>query len=408
VTFLLAGASLEVFLSAMSKSWRIRVFATVGLLFIIGAFAFGFSSREPRYQGRSLRQWLPGLPNVTDLRFFAQKPAPGSAVEALRHMGSSATPFLIKMVNTRDGSISEKILTVLERQDLIKLPFHHAEDEQIDGLKGLCALGPLAKPAIPAVASMIREGQNTQRALCTLAAIGPDSIPVFIECLQNTNQDIRGSAVGFLGNFREHGDTVVPALIACLEDPNEAFRDEAASALGRLGDPARPAIPKLLQLVHQRAYDTSAIDALMEIDFDGALQTFTNELQSSDAQVRASAASVLGWFRERGRPAVGALVDCLRDEHEHVRSAATIALGQIGEEPDLVVPALLDNLKGGSLMARTWTATALGSFGPRGKAAVPVILDLIEQQKTNDFYRSELHKALERIDPEASRSHTGP
>jgi HEAT repeat protein len=376
------------------------------LLCVLGAFVFGFFSREPRYHGKSLSEWLRGLPSVTDLSFFPQNPAPGSAVEALRHMGSSATPFLIRMVNARSSAVSERILTVLERQDFIKIPLRHAEDDQIEGLKGLCALGSVAEPAIPAVARMIREGQNPQRAMCTLAGIGPDSIHVFVACLQNRNRTIRSNAAGFLGNFKEHGGIIVPALMACLDDPDESFRHEAASALGRFGSQAWPAIPRLLQLVHQNSYDIGAINALIGIDFEGTLRTFTNELQSSDAQVRARAASVLGCFRDRGRPAVPALLAGLKDQKEIVRTSAAIALGQIGEDGDLVVPALLENLKDGSLIERTMTADALSSFGQRGKAAVPVILDLMEQQKANEVYRSRLQGALGRIDPDAFKLKT--
>jgi hypothetical protein len=289
----------------MDRTWRTRCFVALALLLLIGASAFLLSSRPPRYAGRSLRQWLDALPNVPNASFPSRASPPDSAADALQHMGPSAVPFLIKMVNARDSSFSDKMKTFLDRQGLFRLPYHHAGDEQIEAPKGLSALGAVAKPAIPAVAKLIRDGEgNPERALVTLARIGPDAIRALVELLQNTNKLIRCSAAGYLGNFREHGKTIVPRLITCLDDPDESLQDAAASALGGFGHKARPAIPKLLQLAHSKPYESGAIYTLMTIDYDGTLRTLIAELHSTDAQVRARAASIFGRF-EHGSACAG-------------------------------------------------------------------------------------------------------
>jgi HEAT repeat protein len=305
------------------------------------------------------------------------------------------------MVNERDDPVFVKIKMALNRQqDFIVFHSHRASDDQIDALKGLSALGPLAKASIPAVAKLVIQEENSQGGLFTLARIGPDAIPALIQLLQAPNRFTRNRAAGYLSNFKEYSQVVVPALLSGLDDPDESFVEAAAIAVGGFGRMAQPAVPKLLQLAHNQRHQQIAIYALMSIDCEGALQSLLGELQSTNAQARAQTAESLRWFGSRGRPAVPTLLKCLKDGDQHVRAAAVIALGDIGQEPDLVVPALLDNLNSGDMMWRTWNVIALASFGERAKPAVPVVLSLIEQQNENESYRAQLQRALEKIDSE--------
>jgi HEAT repeat protein len=107
-------------------------------------------------------------------------------------------------------------------------------------------------------------------------------------------------------------------------------------------------------------------------------------------------------FKSRGKPAVPALVKCLKDPDKKVRQNAAVALREIGEEPDLVVPALMENLRDSDREVRMITAIALGAFGDRAKASVPAFLELIKEYKGDDFTIGALYDALYRIDPTAA------
>lgn len=222
-------------------------------------------------------------------------------------------------------------MAVNRQQDFVLLPYRRAWDDQIDALKGLSALGPLAQSAVPAVAKLIQDGQASERAFFTLARIGPDSIPVLISLLNNSDRFTRYRAIGYLGNFKDCGEVIVPALVVCLNDNDIATVEAAASALAGFRQAARPAVPRLLQVAQESPHRRVVIDALAEIDCDGALNTLLGKLQSQNPQERARAASILGWFRARGRPAVPALLVGIKDQDELVRMECLLALRRIGE-----------------------------------------------------------------------------
>ncbi len=99
----------------------------------------------------------------------------------------------------------------------------------------------------------------------------------------------------------------------------------------------------------------------------GAVPALIEGLKDSHAGVRAGCAVALSRLREDARPAVAALAKALTDSDPNVRGAAAVALGRIGKGAKAAVPALVQAVKeskaGALWNVRVAAAIALGRIG---------------------------------------------
>lgn len=419
----------------MKKPW---IIGGVLLAAVLVAWAIQISSvrTEPTHDGRPLSHWL------EDLRAENPVVRTNGAV-AIRKIGTNALPHLIQLIETPDSSLSplkQKANDLLWRQSWIQFRFRRPYERRSDGLRGLAALGPEAKAAIPNVAKLLDQESHSSFAAYVLHLIGSEAVPSLQTALTNKSEATRRHAAGALGlsrsesavpdllqmlkapefleknaavralsRFPGQADLIVPAFMDCLDNSDSTFRSNAARALLEFGDNAWPAIPKLLRLVENPDHHvcTTAAGVLMKLDLPGTLVALTNNLASADVVVRRSTAWSLMVFKSAGRPAVPALVKCLQDPDGTVRLNAAVALREIGEEPDLVVPALMANLADPDLKIRSVTGIALRSFGERAKPAVPMLLKLIEENQGDIFTLEPLFDTLMVIDPDAAKKLVG-
>ena len=157
----------------------------------------------------------------------------------------------------------------------------------------------------------------------------------------------------------ECGAAAVPALIEALKDDDADVRSSAADVLGNIGAEAKAAVPALIEA-----------------------------LKDDDADVRSSTAYALGNIGAEAKAAVPALVEALEDDDADVRSGAAYALGNIGAEAKAAVPALVEALKDDDADVRSSTAYALGKIGYAldkiGADTKAVASALIEALKDDD------------------------
>ena len=78
-----------------------------------------------------------------------------------------------------------------------------------------------------------------------LVAIGPSSVPVFIDVLRSENEHNRDAAIRALGHLGSVASEAVPGLIRALGDESQGVRCQAARTLGYIGAAAREAISQL-------------------------------------------------------------------------------------------------------------------------------------------------------------------
>ncbi|MBY0231909.1 MAG: FG-GAP-like repeat-containing protein [Gemmataceae bacterium] len=208
--------------------------------------------------------------------------------------------------------------------------------ERMEALAALGSIGPDAAEAVPAVAAILREGDESERVAATLA-------------LMKIGKAAGGS---------------VEALAEALADPEPKVRMNAALALSRLSEESRAAIPALARALRDEANATN-------------LGVFHHTIQEAAAVAlgRASAG------REDGVAPLAALLR--QDAGEDLLAAAARGLGEIGEPARSAVPLLAKAWPSAGESLKESIAEALEKLGedPAKLAALPRPDELPEAER---------------------------
>jgi HEAT repeat protein len=227
----------------------------------------------------------------------------------------------------------------------------------------------------------------------------------------------------------------VPALIAVLDDSDPEVRGSAVRALERIGGSATLAVPSLIRLSKSDESESVrhlALHALGNIRTDStglnriirvaltvggaglvvgcvfwawrrlgpvAVPLLIEDLRSDRVAVRRRATRVLSLLGANANGAVPALLQALKDGDEGVRRGADVALGKIGLDNKTAIPDLVAALRDKDPFVRTRAAVLLGKVGPAAKSALPTLIGTLKDPI--DLVRVEAVQALGRIDVEA-------
>ena len=229
-------------------------------------------AREPVYQGKLLSAWLEDL-NSTAL--YTQE----SAKAAILQMGTNAVPALVQFLHASDSRFKLLLMELTRKQMVVRLHFRTAEERHLMAIKGCRALGPLARPAIPALIGFLNHAGTANEAAYSLVVIDEGIFPltravtnanneilirtaaiarlasgqydektvvaVLLKTLQDENPEISSRAARSLGSITKEPGLVVKALTGSLRSPNALVRRESAQALGNFGPEAQAAVPML-------------------------------------------------------------------------------------------------------------------------------------------------------------------
>jgi HEAT repeat protein len=298
---------------------------------------------QPVYKGRPLAYWvqvLDGpslssaiLPETTEIEGGRE------AEDALKHIGTNAIPFL--------------------------LIWAQEDPPAVGGSRGLVqafrALGPAARSAIPALASLLTntpeagampspsaqrglESPRTWKVLQALSIIGAESLPVLLALATNDTvpTDTRCTAIEAVRNMGTNGLAALPGLLWCMGDRDEAVVDEAVKAVGAVG-----------------------------VGAPAALGALSNALHASHWLVRYQAVEALGQF---GESAARALVLALYDPASTVRDTALRILVRSapGELTNSVaLTAFMKGLNSAEEETRGWAARGILAAGQRAAGKKP-------------------------------------
>ena len=219
----------------------------------------------------------------------------------------------------------------------------------------------------------------------------------------------------------------IPVLIDGLNHPDkELFTPgDVAEALAAFGPRAKTAMPILLRLVNKTTEDPAFVNALIQIDPDGAecVPALIRALASDDYDVVDAAAQSLGLLGPRAKDAVPTLAATMtRDFNKSFyngdgpQSNAAKALRRIGPAARTAIPALINTLSYCNVVrsqsknepderdfsAAIAAADVLGSFRADAKAAVPALIrTAVRREKDSDyqFVRGPAILALGQIGP---------
>ena len=283
--------------------------------------------REPVYQGKSLSAWVRELPaEEKGTRGVVWAPLSGSrskpelaAEDALRHLGTNALPILVRLMHSREKGLREAVASVKEWSlkayqrifSRAQTPgisggvyeYHKttAEKEHWDAARGLNALGPLAKPAIPELEKILN-GADLSLDACpdaayALGAMGPEGLAALRRTMTNAPPPARGDwpqicAIWAAGQNPDNCAAALPELLTLLQDPDATVRMSAAWALGRIRTQPELEVPALAASVHDTGFNirSMAEQALKEYGLASLTEpSLVKYLDDPQLQVRMAA-----------------------------------------------------------------------------------------------------------------------
>ena len=228
--------------------------------------------------------------NITDVR--------EAAFDALGEMGPAAKAALPALTEILRGPDTAA--------DTANNSFYggfYAGGPKMDALQTVSYMSdlPEASNAIIAATSVFRgKGEKGLSPALVFQAMGPNArpaVPALIGLLQEKSGNTQGYAARALGAIGPAAAEAIPALAGLLEDKNQFARVGAAEALGHLGSSA---VPTLVEALH-----------------------------NEDWLVRAKAAEGLGVLGSAAAPAATALREKLQDGDAEVRRCAAVALSRV-------------------------------------------------------------------------------
>ena len=257
-------------------------FGTVALvtLVIIGLVSWEtLRPHEPEYKGKRLSAWLEEYNTAGSM----DKTKPASA--AIRAMGTNCLPFLLANIKHNNSPLKQKIIKIVGKQHLIKIPFYGDDPYRNDSVLALSVLGYDAAPLCSELLKVAEKPETRWLGNLALLAIGPESIPTLARVCQSTNEAARNEAVLMISMLKSmpapwfswgwgtdsvNGRPIfilgyavsnddVRGMIKLLEDPDAAVRCASAEAISLYSGPAyKSVIPSAVAPLIKALNDTNA------------------------------------------------------------------------------------------------------------------------------------------------------
>lgn len=208
------------------KRWRIvlLILAAAVLTVVVCHFIAG---RGPKYEGRTVDWWFEECCQSGQSDQFAHydEMRHEDAVDALRHLGTNAVPFLLKQsFNTNlDSPVRSnyiRFILSLPRSWHVRAPIS-AQARLWEGPEALQEIKPPANMVFPFLESQYQITNSSQNML-------------------------RGQAIFLMGCLGDGAEMAVPDLVAALQDTNPWMPQLAMQSLGWLGPKAANAVPALV------------------------------------------------------------------------------------------------------------------------------------------------------------------
>jgi len=272
-------------LHTLNMPKRVHMAGTIALVILgvsLAGWCLWLPAREPRYQGKALRDWLWDYYNGGNR---------AAVTNALRVLGTNATPTLVGMLRSNDSALKEQLVGLWHEhiEGLHFLPLslrypswyrHQAWVQCNSAAQGFEILGVEARGAIPDLIGVYRENISpvSQDSTChALAAMGPaarEAIPWFLKSATNSTEAERKTAIWALLRFHADAPLVLPVLTICLSDTNSWFRWLGANGLASLGHQASETAPELVTLLQDPAREVrvAATNALRQVDAAAAVR----------------------------------------------------------------------------------------------------------------------------------------
>jgi len=220
---------------------RVLIVLAACVLLGIGVVAFWPSDNEPKYNGKTLSQWL----EISRSRRYDDRWP--QAEDAVRHIGTNGLPWLTKRMNYdrppwQDKTAQWKVWRIL--WPLYRLVYNR-EFESIWAMEGFRILAPTS-PQVSGELARLVDGwpkRPSQRALFTVFDLGPAGLPI-------------------LFNIATNRTALAPLRCAALERIESVFSSQRTYTAPNLATNDRAIVPGLVQCLDERDSDPTVRAAL--------------------------------------------------------------------------------------------------------------------------------------------------
>jgi HEAT repeat protein len=271
---------------------------------------------EPRYEGKPVTGWLERLRNAGTRE---EQDHAFKAIEAFGADAATVVPGLVEMLEDLSPEYREKVQDLLCKigpgaKDAVPLLVKALQRKNCQDQKAvimvLGSIGPDAAEAVPVLTAWLGDSRLYWEATQALCAIGPKARAAIPALGQAIRQARRERRVFFpVESFHQLGPDVVPLLTEILVEGDLRDKLVSASALGQLGPAAQSATARLAPLLQDQSPELryNAAVALWKIEkHDAVIPILTELLENKEISLSVSekAAKTLG---EIGPCAKGAL-----------------------------------------------------------------------------------------------------
>jgi hypothetical protein len=212
-------------------------------LLAICVVTFWPHDNEPKYNGKTLTQWL----EISRSRRYDNRWP--QAEDAVRHIGTNALPWLTKWISYetpkwQNQTAQWKVWRFLPRQ--LHSLVYDRDFQVMCAMEGFRILAPTS-PQGSAELARLMDGwpsRSATRALVTVFDLGPSGLPIFFNMATNRTAPpplrcaaLQGIEFVFSGqktntaNFSTNTIPLIPGLVRCLEEPDPTIRAAAANTL---------------------------------------------------------------------------------------------------------------------------------------------------------------------------------
>jgi HEAT repeat protein len=229
----------------------------------------------------------------------------------------------------------------------------------------------------------------------------------YLPALNNEDVQKRRDACAMLEGLGPVAKPAVPALSNALNDTNETVRMQAAGALGEIGIPASLVIRGLAKALQDPA-PTVRHRALTQFAFsipptEAVVPLLKQLLEDKDRSITSLAQVALNSPLRQAKDRTAVYVTIL--QMGSVNDYTLRQLAQFGLEAAGTVPAVIPVLKHDRPLFRYLAAEVLGAIGPGAEGAVPALIAALQDQDI--VVRDSVAEALEAIGtPEAHQAVT--
>lgn len=268
------------------------------------------AAKVPVFQGKTYYEWANELQKAqADFRDTDDEWQKIQEISAtIQAMGSNALPFVMDDLRVQPTIKDEFIAWLAPRVGFLKLKPVNIGQRWSRGVLGMEALGPLGKPYLPELITMVSNRTGyTERALM---AIGADALPAFTNLLVHSKYPQTGNLIAaFVSAIyanrlnAEEASTVLPYLAQRFQSSDTQGRWDAATALGVVHQNPELCVPLLI-----------------------------TGLRDPTPSVRQACVLSLGFFTIRATNALPALHTACSDPDATVRSVASNSIALIEQE----------------------------------------------------------------------------